>query len=147
MSENFLQHARKLKPRAILVSLSILFFIKYDYVFIHNICFYSFFGGSLYFVSAPCLQSRVLRLGSQDLAVILWIGNTECSFETLFQTSASQVSSVSVLFSYFDCLSPQILCKEYRKRGSLYCIACLIINTVNAFFFPVKTAFDFNSEI
>lgn len=101
-----------------------------------NICFYSFFGGSLYFVSAPRLQSRVLHLGSQDLAVIFWIGNTECSSETLLQTPAPQVSSVSVLFSYFDCLSPQIFCKEYRKRDSLYCIACFIIHS-QCFFFSL----------
>lgn len=100
-----------------------------------NICFYSFFGGSLYFVSVPCLPSRVLRLGSQDLAVILWIDNTECSPETVLQTPGRQVSSVSVLFSYFVCISSLTFCKEYRKSDSLFSIASFIKKTVNVIFF------------
>lgn len=103
-----------------------------------NICFYSFFGGSLYFVSVPCLPSRVLRLGSQDLAVILWIDNTERSPETLLQTPAREASSVSVLFSYFVCISSQTFCKEYRKSDSFFFHCQLYKKDSQCYFFSSK---------
>lgn len=95
-----------------------------------------------YMCAAHCPAPWLPRAGSVLLHWQYWTfpwGFGLC----LFKPQDQKLVSVCI---FLCLLSSQVFCKGYRKSDSFYAM-CLFHNKYSQSFLPVKTAFDFNSEI